>query len=86
MVGLTLGHSVHLCRPVMSAPNLVRVGTAENIFVEWQDYSGGDVEIIIRVKSHPIPTTEYNSTRVALNRNNHFQAMGRLTVNHGPIR
>lgn len=69
----------------MSAPNLMRVGTAENIFVEWQDYSGGDVQVVIRVKSHPIPSTEYTSAIVTLTSRNNFQALGRLTVNHGPV-
>lgn len=74
------GNSTRVCRPVMSAPNLMRVGTAENIFVEWQDYSGSTVEVTIRVKTHPVPTREYNSTTVELNPSNHFQAMGQLTV------
>lgn len=69
----------------MSAPNLMRVGTKEKIFVEWQDYSGNDVEVTIRVKSHPNPTTDYVSTTVILNRTNHFQAMGQVMVNHGPM-
>ncbi|KAM9362521.1 complement C3-like [Symphorus nematophorus] len=33
----------------MSAPNLLRVGTAENIFVECQDCTGGDIGVIIRI-------------------------------------
>lgn len=65
----------------MSAPNLMRVGTAENVFVEMQDYSGGDTQVTIRVKSHPTPETQYTFTMVTLNRNNNFQALGRLTVN-----
>lgn len=73
-----------LCREVMSAPNLMRIGTPENIFVELQDYTGGgDVQVAIRVKSHPIPTREFASATVTLNSNNHFQAMGSVTVNHG---
>lgn len=61
----------------------MRVGTPENIFVEFQDYTGGgNVEVIIRVKSHPIPTTEYVSATVTLNSSNHFQAMGSVMVNH----
>ncbi|XP_075896440.1 complement C3-like [Nelusetta ayraudi] len=66
---------------VMSAPNLMRIGTPENIFVELQDYTGGgDVQVVIRVKSHPIPTREFASATVTLNSSNHFQAMGSVTV------
>uniref|UniRef100_A0A671YLG7 Complement C3-like n=1 Tax=Sparus aurata TaxID=8175 RepID=A0A671YLG7_SPAAU len=53
---------------VMSAPNLLRVGTTENIFVECQDYTGVDIPVEIIVMNHPnkqlgqimIPTGDFS--------------------------
>ncbi|RVE75821.1 hypothetical protein OJAV_G00002550 [Oryzias javanicus] len=38
---------------LMSSPNLLRVGTAENIFLECQDCSGADQPVTISVKNFP---------------------------------
>lgn len=64
----------------MSAPNLLRVGTAEQIFVECQDCTGGDINVIISVWSHPTKDKELANTAVTLNAGNHFQQLGRITV------
>uniref|UniRef100_A0A3P9MT95 Macroglobulin domain-containing protein n=1 Tax=Poecilia reticulata TaxID=8081 RepID=A0A3P9MT95_POERE len=53
---------------VMSAPNLLRVGTAENIFVECQDCTGGDMVVSISVMNHPTKNKELTRTSVTLNR------------------
>nr|XP_040041542.1 complement C3-like [Gasterosteus aculeatus aculeatus] len=65
---------------VMSAPNLLRVGTAEQIFVECQDCTGGDINVIISVWSHPTKDEELANTAVTLNAGNHFQQLGRITI------
>ncbi|XP_059191683.1 complement C3-like [Centropristis striata] len=66
---------------VMSAPNLLRVGTAENIFVEIQDFGGtNDVQVEIRVLSFPTKVTEYKKISVTLNATASFQALGRITI------
>lgn len=72
--------SSHRCRKVMSAPNLLRVGTAEQIFVECQDCTGGDIDVSISVWSHPTKDEELANTAVTLNAGNHFQQLGRITV------
>ncbi|XP_077936554.1 complement C3 [Gasterosteus aculeatus] len=68
---------------VMSAPNLLRVGTAEQIFVECQDCTGGDINVIISVWSHPTKDKELANTAVTLNAGNHFQQLGRITIPAG---
>uniref|UniRef100_A0A4W6E0W0 Uncharacterized protein n=1 Tax=Lates calcarifer TaxID=8187 RepID=A0A4W6E0W0_LATCA len=72
-----------LCRKVMSSPNLLRVGTAENIFVECQDCSGGDIKVDINVMNHPTKTTKLASATVTLNTANEFQALGQVTIPPG---
>lgn len=66
---------------VLSAPNLLRVGTTENIFVECQDYVGGDFRVTINVMNHPTKSTKLASTSVPLNSGNNFQALGSVMVN-----
>ncbi|XP_053199940.1 complement C3-like [Scomber japonicus] len=65
---------------VMSAPNLLRVGTAENIFVECQDCSKGDIQVEIRVMKHPTKTTKLADKTVLLNEENKFQNFGKITI------
>ena len=65
----------------MSSPNLLRVGTAENIFVEYQDYTGANVDVVITVKNHPTKTKELARTSVTLTGENNFQGFGQITVN-----
>uniref|UniRef100_A0A8C9X3J4 Anaphylatoxin-like domain-containing protein n=1 Tax=Sander lucioperca TaxID=283035 RepID=A0A8C9X3J4_SANLU len=68
-----------LCRKVMSAPNLLRVGTAENIFVECQDCTGGNIQVEIKVMNHPTKTTKLTSTSVTLTSARNFQELGQIT-------
>nr|AFC89899.1 complement component C3 [Miichthys miiuy] len=71
---------------VMSAPNLLRVGTAENIFVECQDCTGGDINVDIIVMNHPTKTTRLASTTVTLTSAKGFQALGEITIPVGDFR
>uniref|UniRef100_A0A8D0CN60 Uncharacterized protein n=1 Tax=Sander lucioperca TaxID=283035 RepID=A0A8D0CN60_SANLU len=64
---------------VMSAPNLLRVGTAENIFVECQDCTGGNIQVEIKVMNHPTKTTKLTSTSVTLTSARNFQELGQIT-------
>lgn len=68
------------CRKLMMAPNLLRVGTPEKIFVECQDCTDRDIRVEIKVMNHPTKTETLKSTAVSLNSGNHFQALGELTV------
>eukprot|EP00064_Thunnus_orientalis_P023351 superscaffoldBa00008730_g23590 len=68
---------------VMAAPNLLRVGTAENIFVECQDCTGGDIRVEIKVLSHPTKTKMLATTSVTLNGANSFQSFGQITIPAG---
>uniref|UniRef100_A0A669DCV8 Complement component c3a, duplicate 5 n=1 Tax=Oreochromis niloticus TaxID=8128 RepID=A0A669DCV8_ORENI len=68
---------------LMSAPNLLRVGTAENIFVECQDCTGGDVRVEINVMNHPTKTKRLATTSVTLNSANNFQQLGKVTIPAG---
>ncbi|XP_027138175.1 complement C3 [Larimichthys crocea] len=65
---------------VMSAPNLLRVGTAEKIFVECQDCTGGDIRVEIIVMNHPTKTTRLANTVVTLTSAEGFQALGEITI------
>uniref|UniRef100_A0A8B9JND9 Complement component c3a, duplicate 1 n=1 Tax=Astyanax mexicanus TaxID=7994 RepID=A0A8B9JND9_ASTMX len=60
---------------VMSAPNLLRVGTTENVFVEAQDYTGADIPVRVVVKNHPRKNIELASKQVLLSSNNNFQQL-----------
>ena len=65
----------------MSAPNLLRVGTAENIFVECQDYTGADIPVEIIVMNHPTKAKRLASTTVTLTSGNNFQQLAQIMVN-----
>ncbi|XP_072240560.1 complement C3-like [Leuresthes tenuis] len=68
---------------VMSAPNLLRVGTTENIFVECQDCAGGDIRVEINVQNHPTKTKKLASTSVTLTSAGFFQMIGKITIPAG---
>uniref|UniRef100_A0A674BUD0 Complement C3-like n=1 Tax=Salmo trutta TaxID=8032 RepID=A0A674BUD0_SALTR len=59
----------------MSAPNPLRVGSMERVFVEAQDYSGDDLNVKITVKNFPAKDKLLASTRVSLNLTNKYQAL-----------
>ncbi|XP_029941620.1 complement C3-like [Salarias fasciatus] len=65
---------------VMSAPNLLRVETTENIFVECQDCTGGDIRVQITVMRHPTKTETLDSTSVTLTRQNNYQMFGQVKI------
>ncbi|XP_028450258.1 complement C3-like [Perca flavescens] len=65
---------------VMSAPNLLRVGTAENIFVECQDCTGGNILVNINVMNHPYKNKKLTSTSVNLTSARNFQELGQITI------
>ncbi|XP_072513378.1 complement C3-like isoform X2 [Salminus brasiliensis] len=66
-----------LCEPlnVMSAPNILRVGSVENVFVEAQDYRGGELQVRVVVKNHPEKHVDLTSKSVSLNAANNYQSL-----------
>uniref|UniRef100_A0A673LIL4 Complement C3-like n=1 Tax=Sinocyclocheilus rhinocerous TaxID=307959 RepID=A0A673LIL4_9TELE len=71
-----------LCDPlfVLSAPNLLRVGSSENLFVEAQDYSGGNMNVKIIVKNHPKKNLDILSKSVTLTADNNFQILTDIKI------
>ncbi|XP_067258557.1 complement C3-like [Chanodichthys erythropterus] len=71
-----------LCDPlfVLSAPNLLRVGSSENVFVEAQDYSGGAFDVRIIVKNHPRKDKEILSKTVTLTADNNYQILTDIKI------
>ena len=71
----------------MSAPNLLRAETTENIFVEIQDcVQGPDITVQIAVMSHPSKRKMLASTSVTLTKANDYQDFGRLKVMYYTIK
>ncbi|XP_067296794.1 complement C3-like [Pseudorasbora parva] len=71
-----------LCDPlyVLSAPNLLRVGSSENVFVEAQDYSGPALDVKILVKNHPKKDKEILSKSVRLTADKNFQILTDIKI------
>ncbi|XP_067296786.1 complement C3-like [Pseudorasbora parva] len=71
-----------LCDPlfVLSAPNLLRVGSSENVFVEAQDYSGGNLNVRISVKNFPKKDVEILFKSVRLTADNNFQILTDIQI------
>ncbi|NP_571317.1 complement C3a.1 precursor [Danio rerio] len=71
-----------LCDPlyVLSAPNLLRVGSSENVFVEAQDYSKNAFEVKITVKNHPKKDKQILTKSVNLNAQNNFQILTDIKI------
>ncbi|XP_070683645.1 complement C3-like [Pempheris klunzingeri] len=65
---------------VMSAPSVLQVGTPENIFVECQDCTGGDIRVDISVMNHPTKIKTLASTFVTLTSAKHFQGFGQIKI------
>uniref|UniRef100_A0A674EHH1 Complement C3-like n=1 Tax=Salmo trutta TaxID=8032 RepID=A0A674EHH1_SALTR len=59
----------------MSAPNPLRVGSMERVFVEAQDYSGADFNVQIKVMNFPAQDKLLVDERVSLNSVNKYQAL-----------
>ncbi|TSK18105.1 Complement C3 [Bagarius yarrelli] len=73
-------HSSSLHKNVLVAPNLLRVGTPEKVFVEAQDYKGGNVPVRISVKDFPKKNSELTWTLVELTAETYFQAVVDITI------
>ncbi|KAK5899739.1 hypothetical protein CesoFtcFv8_009183, partial [Champsocephalus esox] len=65
---------------VMSAPNLLRVGTAENVFVECQDCTGADQTVHINVMNHPTKNKRLATASVTLTSTNKFQELVQIMI------
>ncbi|KAK2909403.1 hypothetical protein Q8A67_005240 [Cirrhinus molitorella] len=70
------------CDPlfVLSAPNLMRVGSSENVFVEAQDYSGEDLNVVIIVKNYPKKDIDMVSKSVKLTAAEQFQKLTAIEI------
>ncbi|XP_055081378.1 complement C3-like [Periophthalmus magnuspinnatus] len=69
---------------VMSAPNLLRVGTVENIFVECQDCAGKPaMNVEITAWNYPTKNLKLNGTSVILDAANKYQALGEFVIPPG---
>ncbi|XP_051982648.1 complement C3-like [Xyrauchen texanus] len=71
-----------ICDPlyVLLAPNLLRVGSSENVFVEAQDYSGSDLNVKISVMNHPRKNIRLLSKSVTLTAANHYQSLTDIKI------
>uniref|UniRef100_A0A671YJF1 Complement C3-like n=1 Tax=Sparus aurata TaxID=8175 RepID=A0A671YJF1_SPAAU len=76
-------HLSLLCSQVMSAPNWLRVGTTENIFVECQDCTGEDIRVEIVVMNFPTKTRRLAFTDVTLTSGNQFQELAQIKIPAG---
>ncbi|KAL2086308.1 hypothetical protein ACEWY4_017367 [Coilia grayii] len=68
---------------VMSAPNLLRVGTPERVFVEAQDYAGGPFDVTLTVREFPKKSRLLTSSKVTLNADNNYLALTEITIPDG---
>lgn len=65
----------------MTAPNVLRVGTDENIFVECQGCTEGQIAVTIILWNFPSKTRELGDRSVViLNKDNEFQQFGKIKV------
>ena len=69
-----------LSRQVLSAPNVLRVGSKENVFVEIQDHSGGAFPVTVTVMNHPTKSKKLFEKAVQLNSDNKFQSLVEVFV------
>uniref|UniRef100_A0A8C9TT46 Complement C3 n=1 Tax=Scleropages formosus TaxID=113540 RepID=A0A8C9TT46_SCLFO len=65
---------------IMSAPNALRVGSKENVFVEAQEYTGAPVEVTITAKEFPAKLREFLNHKVTLNSDNSYQALQEIML------
>uniref|UniRef100_A0A8D0CN35 Complement C3 n=1 Tax=Scleropages formosus TaxID=113540 RepID=A0A8D0CN35_SCLFO len=74
-------HSVDtLYSTVSIAPNMLRVGSKENVFVEAQEYTGAPVEVTITAKEFPAKLLEFLNHKVTLNSDNSYQALQEIML------
>ncbi|XP_056621745.1 complement C3-like [Triplophysa dalaica] len=71
-----------LCDPlyVLSAPNLMRVGAPEKVFVEAQDYSGANLNVKISMRSAKGNGGELTSESVTLTSDKNYQSLVEIEV------
>ncbi|XDV16039.1 hypothetical protein PO909_015921 [Leuciscus waleckii] len=74
-----------LCDPlfVLSAPNLLRVGSSENVFVEAQDYLGlaaGNLNVRISVMNFPKKDREILFKTVTLTAKKNYQLLTEIKI------
>uniref|UniRef100_A0A3B4BVD7 Anaphylatoxin-like domain-containing protein n=1 Tax=Pygocentrus nattereri TaxID=42514 RepID=A0A3B4BVD7_PYGNA len=65
---------------ILSSPNLLRVGSSEHVFVEAQDYAGGDLPVRIVVRNHPQKSRELVSESVVLTAAKNYQALVAIKI------
>ncbi|KAM4595788.1 complement C3-like [Fundulus diaphanus] len=76
-----ISHTTGSLMKVMSAPNLLRVGRAENIFVECQDCpDDNNITVSINVMNYPTKSKRLAHTSVNLSTANRFQNFGRIEI------
>uniref|UniRef100_A0A665W556 Complement C3-like n=1 Tax=Echeneis naucrates TaxID=173247 RepID=A0A665W556_ECHNA len=66
---------------IMSAPNVLSVGTRENIFFECQGCSDEVIPVNFKVTNFPSQTVTLDSGSVILNKQNDFQQFGNIMIN-----
>ncbi|XP_067260267.1 complement C3-like [Chanodichthys erythropterus] len=72
-----------LCQPlfVLSAPNLLRVGSSENVFVEAHNYTEREIlNVRISVMNFPKKNVEMLSKAVTLNATNNYQILTDIKI------
>lgn len=64
---------------ILTAPNLLRVGSPEKVFVEAQDYSGASLNVKISVRNSK-DKREVTSTSVSLTSAKNYQDLVEIEV------
>ncbi|KAF5889237.1 complement C3-like, partial [Clarias magur] len=63
-------------RYIMSAPQILRVGSEERVLVEVQDYNAKDsMKVHVRVMNFPSKHTDLGNYLLTLDSNNKYQAL-----------
>ncbi|XP_076845466.1 complement C3-like [Brachyhypopomus gauderio] len=72
-----------LCDPlcILSAPQILRVGTRERVFVQVQDYQGQELSGHVTVFNFPSKDTELSSSRVTL-KSTQFQSLVDIQIHY----
>nr|XP_015204504.1 PREDICTED: complement C3-like isoform X1 [Lepisosteus oculatus] len=70
------------CKPlyVLTAPNVLRVSSEENIMVEAHDYSGGSLKVDILVLDFQRKRQQLHKSHVTLHAGNQFQALHKIKI------
>ncbi|XP_072513380.1 complement C3-like [Salminus brasiliensis] len=74
-----------LCEPlyILQAPQIMRVGVQEKVFVEVQDYIGpNSLRADIRIKNFPSKDRDLGTSSVQLNSDNNYQALVDITISY----